>query len=173
MRRVRYSVAMSLDGYIAGPNGEFDWIVPDPDVDFAAMFKAYDTILMGRKTYELTRAHKGPGMPGMSVYVFSRTLRQEDCPGVVVSHDPLPLIGELKSKPGKDIWLFGGGDLFRSLLAADLVDSVEVAISPVLLGAGLPLLPETSARHALKLASHTLYPKSGTLRLSYDVVSAA
>jgi dihydrofolate reductase len=173
MRRVRYSVAMTLDGYIAGPNGEFDWIVADPDIDFAAMFKAFDTILMGRKTYDVTRTHKGPGMPGMSVYVLSRTLSPEDCPGVVVARDPAPVVSKLKDRPGKDIWLFGGGDLFRSLLSANLVDSVEVAIVPVLLGGGLPLLPQTSARHVLRLASHQLYPKTGTLRLSYDVVPNA
>jgi len=172
MRRVRYSVAMSLDGYIAGPNGEFDWITPDPDVDFAAMFKAYDTLLMGRKTYELTRTHKGPGMPGMSVYVISRTLSPEDCPNVTIVRDPAPLVTELKRQPGKEIWLFGGGDLFRSLLEANLVDTVEVAIAPVLLGGGLPVLPETSARHTLKLASHQLYPKTGTLGLSYDLVGS-
>ncbi|NOT42653.1 MAG: dihydrofolate reductase, partial [Alphaproteobacteria bacterium] len=75
MRRVRYSVAMSLDGFIAGPNGEHDWIVMDPEIDLRALMGAFDAVLMGRKTYEASRGHKGGGMPGMSAIVFSRTLR--------------------------------------------------------------------------------------------------
>src|SRR5688572_4178079 len=107
MRRVRYSVAMSLDGYIAGPNGEFDWIVADPDVDFAALMSSFDAMLLGRKTYEITQQQSGPGMPGTEIYVFSTTLRQADCPGVTVSTDARETVTTLKSRPGKDIWLFG------------------------------------------------------------------
>lgn len=88
LRRIRFSAAVSLDGYVAGPNGESDWIVMDPDIDFGALMSAFNTILLGRKTYEATRQHGGSGMPGMHAYVFSRTLRQEDCPGVTVSRNP-------------------------------------------------------------------------------------
>src|SRR5436190_2949497 len=116
MRRIRYAVAMSLDGYIAGPNGESDWIVMDPDIDFGALMSSFDTVLLGRKTYETTKGHGGNGMPGVQSYVFSRTLRQQDCKGVTVSDDPAKTIAALKATPGKDIWLFGGGQLFRSLL---------------------------------------------------------
>ena len=77
MRRVRYSVAMSLDGYIAGPNGEYDWILMDPEIDFAALASSFDTMLLGRKTYEAAlQMGGGPAMPGMQAYVLSRTLRQ-------------------------------------------------------------------------------------------------
>src|SRR4051812_3515651 len=108
MRRVRYSVAMSLDGFIAGPKGESDWIVMDPEIDFKALMGSFDTILMGRGTYDGARkqGHGGGGMPGMSAYVFSRSLSQKDCPGVIVSSDPKTMIAALKAKPGKDIWLF-------------------------------------------------------------------
>ena len=83
MRRIRYSVAMSLDGYIAGPNGEYDWIPMDPDIDFAAMFSAFDTALMGRKSFEVTqRTGGGGGMPGIRSIVVSRTLAQIDYPEV-------------------------------------------------------------------------------------------
>lgn len=168
MRRIRYSVAMSLDGYIAGPNGESDWIVMDPDIDFRALMEAFDTVLFGRKTYEVTRQQGGVGgMPGMQSYVFSRTLRQADCPDVIVSDKPAEMLAELKAKSGKDIWLFGGGSLFRSLLELGLVDSVEVAIIPVLLGSGLPLLPQPAKLTKLKLVKHRIYEKTGTVSLEY------
>jgi dihydrofolate reductase len=161
---------MSLDGFIAGPNGEADWITMDPDIDFHELFRNFDAVLMGRKTYDAARAqHGGGGMPGMQVYVISRTLRQEDCRGVTVSSDPAATVAALKSAPGKDIWLFGGGDLLRSFLQLDLVDSLEVAVIPVLLGGGIRLLPDPAPRSSLRLAKHHLYPKTGTLLLEYEV----
>ncbi len=167
MRRVRFSAAVSLDGYIAGPNGENDWIVMDPDIDFGALMGAFDTILLGRKTYEATRQHGGSGMPGTHAYMFSRTLRQEDCPGVTVSNNPKETVAKLKEGTGKDIWLFGGGELFRSLLELQLVDSVELAVIPVLLGEGLPLLPHLAKQTKLTLMNHRIYPKTGTVSLEY------
>ena len=149
MRKLVYSVAMSLDGYIAGSKGESDWIVIDPEIDFNAIFARFDTFLLGRKTYEITRT-QGGGMPGVKAYVFSRTLQQADCRGVTVSDDPSRTVPALKRSRART-WLFGGGGLFRSLLELGLVDTVEVAVIPVLLGGGLPLLPDTSKRAELKL----------------------
>lgn len=170
MRPVRYSVAMSLDGYIADPTGGYDWIVMDPDIDFGALFKNFDTLLMGRKTYEMARAQGGgPAMRGMKSYVFSRTLLQEDCPRVTVSADPKETVTALKQRQGKDIWLFGGGGLFQSLLALELVDAVQVAIIPVLLGGGVPVLPSPATRAELRLTSHRIYEKTGTVLLDYAV----
>ncbi|HVE72329.1 MAG TPA: dihydrofolate reductase family protein [Thermoanaerobaculia bacterium] len=173
MRRVRYSVAMSLDGYIAGPDGENDWIVMDPDIDFNALLGQFDTVLLGRKTYEATRGYGGGGMPGMSAYVFSKTLRAADCPGVTVSDNPVQTLSELKAAPGKDIWLFGGGSLFRSLLDLRAVDTVEVAIIPVLLGSGVRLLPEPAQMAKLELQASRVYPKTGTVALTYGLAPPA
>jgi dihydrofolate reductase len=165
-RRLRYGVAVSLDGFIAGPNGEHDWIVMDPSIDFAAMFKEYDTAVMGRKTYEVLTAQGGNGaLPGLDVVVFSRTLDATAYPGVrIVKDDPCEVVAALKARPGRDIWLYGGGTLFRSLLDAGLVDTVEIALIPVLLGAGVPLLP-SGAPSKLVLADHRTLPASGIVAL--------
>lgn len=172
MRAVCYSAAVSLDGYIAGPNGEADWIVMDPEIDFGALFARFDTLLLGRKSYEATRAQGGRGMPGMKSYVFSTTLRPADCPGVILSSDPGETVRTLKQQPGKDIWLFGGGSLFRSLLELGLVDQVQVGIVPVLLGDGLPLVEHPAKRATLELSRHRVYEKTGTVLLDYEVANA-
>ena len=168
MRRIRYQVACSLDGYIAGPNGEYDWIVMDPDIDFKALFAEFDTILMGRRTFEGMPG----GFPGMKVLVFSRTLRQQDHPGVtIVSGRIEAALDALRAGPGKDIWLFGGGQLFRSLLELGYVDTVEPAVIPVLLGGGVPFLPTPAARRTLVFRGQHHYGKSGIMLLRYDVAA--
>jgi dihydrofolate reductase len=174
MRRIRYQVACSLDSYIAGPNGEIDWIVMDPDIDFNAIFAQFDTLLMGRRTFAELPAGSGGMFSGMNVVVVSRTLRQEDHPNVVVIADDIaPRVNELRAQPGKDIWLFGGGELFRSLLELGCVDTVEPAVIPVLLGAGRPLLPGPEIRRTLTLTQHRIYPKSGIVLLEYAVQAQA
>jgi len=169
-RQLRYHVAVSLDGFIAGPNGEYDWIVMDPSIDFGALFKQFDTAVMGRKTYEVMTAQGGHGaMPGLDVIVFSRTLPRAVYPGVrILNDDPGKIVAGLKAKPGGDIWLFGGGALFRSLLDAGLVDTVEVAVMPVILGVGIPLLPP-GASTTLVLTDQKTLPRSGIVALSYSI----
>src|ERR1700730_921796 len=172
MRKVVYGGAMSVDGFIAGPNGEHDWIVMDPEIDFAALMGRFDTFLIGRKTFEVMRrmGNAGP-MTGIRNIVFSRTLRSTDYPGVIFSDDAERVVAELRTKPGKDIALFGGGELFRSLLAAGLVDELGVSLIPVLLGGGIPFLPSPADRARLRLKTHRVYEKTGTIGLEYEIIS--
>ncbi|MFP5234970.1 MAG: dihydrofolate reductase family protein [Acidobacteriota bacterium] len=169
MRRLRYCVAASLDGFIAGPNDENDWIVSDPSFDFAALWAQFDTLLMGRRTYEVA-IKRLPDLKNMGkrLVVVSTTLEEE--PGATIVRDNIPeAVAKLKAEPGKDIWLMGGGMLFRTLLDAELVDAVEVSFMPVLLGSGVPLLPRGN-RAQLHLKNCTVMP-SGTALLLYSVLS--
>jgi dihydrofolate reductase len=160
---------MSLDGFIAGPSGNYEWIPPDPGVDFGAFFKKIDTAVMGRRTFEVALANGSTAMPGMRSVVASRTLRQEDYPEVTITADAVATVAALRLEGGKDIWLMGGGDLFKDILTAGLVDTVEVGVIPILLGEGLPLLPTISQSTRLKLTQHEAFP-SGVVLLRYDVV---
>lgn len=173
MRHVVYGGAMSLDGFIAGPRGEYDWIVMDPDIDFTALMNRFDTFLIGRKTFETMQrmGNAAQTAPGIQNIVFSRTLRPENCPtGTILSEDAERDVGRLRDKPGKDIALFGGGELFRSLLAAGLVDELHFNVIPVLLGGGIPMLPPPANRGRLELIRHRVYEKTGTVGLEYAVL---
>jgi dihydrofolate reductase len=168
MRRLRFSVATSLDGFIAGPNGEYDWIIADREMDFTALYKQFDTALMGRRTFEMALQGPGATMPGMQTIVCSRTLRQQDHPDVTIVADAAATAKALQGKPGKDIWLFGGANLFRSLLDARLVDSIELKVMPVLLSQGIPLLPSGQRSPHLQLTASKMSP-AGIASLNYSV----
>jgi len=168
MKKIRYGVAMSLDGFIAGPNGEADWIVIDPEVNFAEIWAQFDTLLMGRRTWEAAVARLGEAsMKGRKVVVVSRTLRSEDHSEIMVISD-LDRMQSLRAQSSKDIWLFGGGELFQALLDIGEVDTVEVHLIPVLLGAGVPLLGPPARQARLKLSEHKVY-RSGRVSLTYEV----
>jgi len=173
MRPVRYNVAASLDGYIADANGGYDWIPDDPSVDFAAIFAGIDTVLIGRHSYELVRGGPSPWRTDARIYVFSTTLRPEEHPGVtIVGADAGATVAALRAEAGSgQIWLFGGGRLFSSLLRAGQVDTVEVTVVPVLLGSGVPLAEPPLDRAFLRLRHTHRYP-SGMVSLVYDVAEA-
>ena len=170
MRKIRYAVAMSVDGYSAGPNGEADWISIDPEVDFAAIWAQFDTLLMGRRTYEAASKRLGEAaFTGITTIVFSRTMRQRDHPEVTVVSELNPdWVQALQARSGKDVWFMGGSELFRAFLDSGSVDTVEVSVIPVLLGGGVPLLPPPYNPATLRLVSHRVY-RSGRVSLAYDV----
>jgi len=174
MRPIIYQVAASLDGYIAGPNGEYDWITHDPTLPMlTSIRRTTDTVLLGRRTYEMTLQPGAPTWPkGWRIYVFSRTLRAEVRRGVtIISDDVGAVLHALRAESGGDIWLFGGASLFATALAEHAVDRVDVAVNPVLLGGGLPIVSSVE-RTRLRLTESRAYP-SGVVSLKYAVDRAA
>jgi dihydrofolate reductase len=172
MRPIIYQVAASLDGYIAGPNGDIDWIVHDPTIPMS-LYQTVDTVLLGRRTYEMTLQPGAPKWPkGWRIYVFSRTLRAEVHRDVtIVGADAGAVLHALRAESGGDIWLFGGASLFASALAEHAVDRVDVTVIPVLLGGGLALAPGAE-RTRLQLTESRAY-QSGIVTLNYAVNRAA
>jgi dihydrofolate reductase len=172
MRQLRYSVASSLDGFIAGPNGEYDWIVIDPDIDFTAMYNGCGGLAMGRRSYDVFVATGGAaGEAPIPTYVYSRSLPEGPRGGVTIVRDAASHVASLKQVEGKPLWLWGGSNLFGEMAAAGLVDGVDVAIIPVILGRGIPLMDPSGPRLSLRLRMQRVYSKTGTLYLEYDVVA--
>jgi len=163
MRTVTYGAACSLDGFIAGTDGEIDWLHSSRDVNeiMREYWKSIDTILMGRKTWDFAVSHGGGGGGGsskMKTYVFSRTLGSIDTKGAeLVRDDAAAFVRDLKQRPGKGICLMGGGDFARSLFEVGVIDEVGLNVHPVLLGSGVPMFLDPCHRVALELvASRTI-----------------
>jgi dihydrofolate reductase len=170
LRKLRYSVATSLDGFIAGPRGEYDWITPDPAFDFQAMFRGFDTMLIGRRTYEVMQTRgQSPKTMGLKAIVVSTTLDSKANPDVAIIREKLvEAVAALKAKLGKDIWLCGGATLFRAMVDANLVDGVELAVMPIFLGSGVNAIPE-GRRVPLRLEKTESFP-NGMLWVKYSVI---
>ena len=143
MRKVTFGGANSLDNYLARPDHAVDWLMWSREAAevTAEYWKTVDTVLMGRKTYEVAlRQTKGEGFPGVTSYVFSRTLKELPTAGAtLVSEDAVGFVRDLKQREGKDICLMGGGELANSLFGAGLIDEIGFNLHPVLLGSGIPL----------------------------------
>lgn len=179
MRKVKYFVANSLDNFITGPDGAIDWLLMDGDYGMAEFFASIDTVLLGRKTYEVALSlqpkskkakSKRKSEPGMKSYVFSRTLKPAPDEDVnIVSENAGEFVRQLKTeKAGKDIWLMGGGELARSLFAEKLIDEISLNIHPVLLGSGVPLFYPMKRQINLELLDCTRF-KNGCVCVTYRV----
>lgn len=169
MRKIILFVAVSLDGYIEGPNGEFDWCFTDQDYGMADFFKRIDSLFIGRKSYELTLSmgdEAMPGFPALKEYVFSNTLTEVRPGEILVRGDIEKEVKRIKQEPGKDIWLFGGANLTSTLLNLDLVDEIGVAVHPIILGSGKPLFQDIPGRVELELQDTKTY-SSGLVSLTY------
>jgi dihydrofolate reductase len=156
-----------LGRYIAGPNGEYDWIVmPSDSAEYFKVFYAqFDIAVMGRRTFEVVAG----AVKRMRTCVFSRTLPPGPLKDVtVLGDDGIARLREMRAQEGKDIWLFGGGKLFASLINAGLVDTVELGVMPVILGAGIPLMAATGGHVKLRLIKSETTPED-ILSLEYSV----
>ena len=168
MRRVVLNVAVTLDGYIAGPKGEYDWCFTDADYGMTEFMERVDAVLMGGKSYRLLLDYGHP-YPDKTNYVLSRTEHSSPYENVVLVNKDIALFVEgLRRQRGKDIWLFGGAEIFQLLLSAGLVDELMLSVHPVVLGAGLPLFGHADARQTLLLKDTRSYP-SGLVQITYVI----
>lgn len=166
MRKIILGVASSLDGLIEGPRGEYDWCFTDQDYGMQAFLQSIDSIIMGRKSFEVAGTIP---FPGKKCYVFSRSIHQE-LPGIEwIKGDAVARTAEIKSQSGKDIWLFGGAELSNDLLKHRLVDEIWLSIHPIILGSGKPLFAGLPDRIALELKDTKTY-SSGLVSVSYAVL---
>src|SRR5882724_1031701 len=161
-RKVILGLGISLDGYIARPDGSVDFLFMPKDYSMVEFFASVDTAIMGRKTLDVSLKMGGGSFSGsaMANYVYSRTLHAGKRDGVVFTREsPSDLIGELRKKRGKDIWLMGGGKMVREFLKADLVDELYIGIVPVLLGEGIPLFPPGFPQREYSLVENKTYTR--------------
>ena len=171
MRKIILQLAVSLDGYIEGPNGEFDWCFTDQDYGMSEFFKRVDTTFMGRKTYELALAMESEapaGFPKMKEYVFSNSLTNAKEGVVLVRGDIKCEVEKIKKEKGRGIWLFGGAELISLLMNLQLVDEIILAVHPVILGSGKALFKDIKERTWLTLTDHKIYP-NGLIFLTYTL----
>ncbi|MCL4522411.1 MAG: dihydrofolate reductase family protein [Acidobacteria bacterium] len=170
MRKIILGLGVSLDGYIARPNGAVDFLFMPKDYSMAPFFATIDAALMGRKTLDVALQMGGGSFPGssMATYVFARTLPPGERKGfTIVNASPAAFVRRLRKRPGKNIWLMGGGELARDFLKADLVDELYIGIVPVLLGEGIPLFPSGFPQRDFSLIENKTYSK-GLIALKYS-----
>ncbi len=165
--------AMSLDGFIAKPNGDIDWLFDIPNLDktdhgYSSFYQKIDTTIIGRKTYEkiINRRDQFP-YPDKKNYVFSKTLNESTKYVDFISDDIIQFIKKIKQSPGKDIWIVGGGEINSVLLENDLVDKLQIQVFPILLNKGIPLSSCNLSEIRLKYMSTEVFP-SGVVDMIYE-----
>jgi len=178
-RRIILDLAVTLDGFIEGENGEVDWCIMDPEMGFTDFLNEIDTILYGRKSYELwgqytpqpkdsdTEKEMWKLVHSKEKYVFSRS-KKEDPQAKYITENILEEIIKLKSKPGKDIWLYGGASLITTFINLGLVDEFRLSVHPVILGEGKPMFIDINKRVNLKMVNTRTF-SSGVVQLIYHL----
>jgi dihydrofolate reductase len=177
-RKIIVRLAMSADGFIARPDGSVDWLDRPRPKDFYGMnefYQSIDTILLGRKTYEVAMAFQKQGKvasvfdPKLKHYVFSRTLSASDlAPGVAMVQEPVASFAAgLREEPGKDIWMMGGGEIIGAFLDEGQIDEFAISVVPCFIGEGIPLLAPRHRHLLLQLLACKSYP-DGVVTLHYS-----
>ena len=169
MRKVILNIAVSLDGFIEGPNGEFDWCFTDQDYGMTDFLNRIDTIFFGRKSYELMLKMSKNPFPDKMKYVFSETMKSTEEEIHIINQDVEREVKLIKNQQGKNIWLFGGARLITAFLNFGLVDEMQLAVHPLLLGQGKPLFKDIKEKFGLKLFDTKTY-STGLVQLFYEFV---
>lgn len=177
-RRVILDLAVTLDGFIEGPNGEVDWCIMDPDMDFNKFLNQIDTILYGRKSYDIwgqyipknedsdTDKEMWRLVHSKEKYVFSRTQKETDNRAILINDNIVEEVNKLKKKPGRDIWLYGGSSLITTFINLGLVDEFRLSVHPIILGEGKPLFIDINKRLNLQIVETKKF-SSGVVQLIY------
>lgn len=178
MKKVVLNLAVTLDGFIEGPNGEVDWCIMDEDMNFPAFIKSVDTIFYGRISYDewgnyqpdenadLTEKEMWNGIHSKNKFVFSSQNRDDEN-AVFITADLITKVNEIKNQQGKDIWLYGGASLIKTFINLNLIDVYKISVHPIVLGSGKPLFENLSKRIGLKLMDTRVF-KSGVVELTYQ-----
>ena len=175
MRKLILGLAITLDGFIEGPNGEYDWCFTDQDYGLNEFYSRIDALFIGRKSYEVAQQYAEsnngelvPGMPPVTEYVFSSTLKSVKQGAILIPDNTIAEARKIKEQEGKDIWLFGGASLTESLMKEGLVDELWLSVHPILLGSGKKLFQEQDSRTQLTLLESKTY-ETGLVSLRYSV----
>lgn len=180
MKKVILDLAVTLDGFIEGPNGETDWCIMDDDMDFDGFLSSVDTIFYGRVSYDMWGNYQPDenasadekslweGVHAKEKYVFSSQERK-DSKATFINSDIATKINEIKKQSGKDIWLYGGASLIKTFIQLNLIDTYRISVHPISLGNGKPLFEDLKNRIELKLLTTNVF-KSGVVQLIYEPI---
>lgn len=178
-RKIILDLAVTLDGFIEGKNGEVDWCIMDPEMGFIAFLNQIDTIFYGRKSYDLWGQFSPENessntdkaiwelVHSKEKYVFSKTQNGINDKAIFINDNLTEEVNKIKNKPGKDIWLYGGASLITTFIKLGLVDEFRLSVHPVVLGEGTPLFIDIEQRLNLKLVNTRIFSSSGVVQLSY------